>query len=161
MNQLQDFFLFCSGVENGLLKRAPIERNKFVGIGATIFFTGVFAFIACAYALYTVFESYVISIVFGLLWGLMIFNLDRYIVSTMKKKGRVLSDLGSAMPRLVLAVLIAVVIAKPLELKIFNSEIEAELAIMQQENFKEQEALIRSRFQDEIQLMKADIKRLD
>ena len=161
MNQLKNFFLFCSGVEPAILNRAPVEQNKFIGIGATIFFTGIFAFIACAYALYTVFESYLISTFFGLLWGLMIFNLDRYIVSTMKKKGVFWRDLWSATPRLILAVLIAVVIAKPLEMKIFNSEIESELAIMQQENFKEQENIIRSRFQNEIQVIKDEILGLE
>ncbi|HAT69734.1 MAG TPA: DUF4407 domain-containing protein, partial [Flavobacteriaceae bacterium] len=40
-----------------------------------------------AYALYTVFDNYFAAIGFGLVWGLLIFNLDRYIVSTIKKTG--------------------------------------------------------------------------
>lgn len=150
MREIQSFFLFCSGAHSTILNRTPTEVNKYVGIGATIFFTGVFASIAAAYAVFTVFNSYVISILFGLFWGAMIFNLDRYIVSTIKKKGNFFRDFLSATPRLVLAILIAVVIAKPLELKIFDSEIQSELAFMQQENFKKQEDLVRIRFEDEI-----------
>src|SRR5690606_40967019 len=61
--------------------------------------------------------------IFGLIWGLLIFNLDRYIVSTIKKRDSIKSALWQATPRIVLAVIIAVVISKPLEMKIFDKEI--------------------------------------
>ena len=64
----------------------------------------------------------------------------------MKKKGKVWKDLSSATPRIILAILIAIVIAKPLELKIFESEIEAELVQMEQEQFKKQDDLVRERY---------------
>ena len=160
MNALQNFFLVCSGANKAILNRTPTEMNRYVGIGATIFFTGLFAMIASSYAIYTVFDSYPIAIAFGLLWGLMIFNLDRYIVSTMKRKGKFFRDFGMAFPRLALAVLIAVVIAKPLELKIFESEIDAEIALMQQENKKAQEDLVMSRYVDAITKQESDIANL-
>ena len=157
MQALKNFFLFCSGANQSILRRTPTEVNKYVGIGATIFFTGVFAAIAAAYAMYTVFDSTWIIVPVALLWGLMIFNLDRFIVSTMKKKGSFIRDFTSATPRIILAVLIAIVIAKPLELKIFESEIEAELVKMQQENFKEQDDLVRSRFVASMDSLKSEI----
>ena len=157
MNSLKDFFLFCSGVNRSILKRTPTEVNKYVGIGATILFTGIFAAIAAGYALYTVFDSYYLIVPVALMWGLMIFNLDRFIVSTMKKKGSFFKDLGAAMPRLILAVLIAIVIVKPLELKIFESEIETELVQMQQENYKKQDDLVRSRYNLTIDTLKSEI----
>ncbi len=157
MNSLKDFFIFCSGANRSILKRTPTEINKYVGIGATIFFTGVFAAIAAGYALYTVFESNYLVVPVALLWGLMIFNLDRFIVSTMKKKGAFYRDFAAAAPRLILAILIAIVIAKPLELKIFESEIEAELVQMQQENYKVQDDLVRSRYTLQIDTLKSEI----
>ena len=36
--------------------------------------------------MFTVFEDVWISAGFGILWGFMIFNLDRYIVSSIKKR---------------------------------------------------------------------------
>lgn len=82
------------------------------------------AFIASSYALYTVFDNAYISIGFGLVWGgLLIFNLDRFIVSTIKKRGSFFNQLIQATPRLILALIIAIVISKPLELKIFQKEI--------------------------------------
>ena len=121
---LQRFFIFCSGADTDILDDCSAgEKTKFAGIGATVFFTAVMAVIASSYALFTVFDSYAVAIAFGLVWGLLIFNLDRFIVSTIKKRDSFFDELIQATPRLLLAVIIAVVIAKPLELKIFEKEI--------------------------------------
>ncbi|RYC50612.1 DUF4407 domain-containing protein [Flagellimonas olearia] len=121
---LQRFFIFCSGADTDILATCSNgERNKYAGIGATVFFTAVMAFIASGYALYTVFDNIYTSIFFGLIWGLLIFNLDRYIVSTIKKRDNIKSELLQATPRILLALIIAVVISKPLEMKIFEKEI--------------------------------------
>lgn len=82
------------------------------------------AFIASGYALYTVFDNIYTAIFFGFIWGLLIFNLDRYIVSTIKKSDSKKSELLQATPRIILAVIIAIAISKPLELKIFEKEID-------------------------------------
>ncbi|NAY92698.1 DUF4407 domain-containing protein [Muricauda sp. JGD-17] len=122
---LQRFFIFCSGADTHILESCSNgERNKYVGIGATVFFTAVMAFISSGYALFTVFDNIYTSIFFGLIWGLLIFNLDRYIVSTIKKRDSFKSELWQATPRIVLAMIIAIVISKPLELKIFEKEID-------------------------------------
>lgn len=121
---LKHFFWMCSGADPDLLQSSSkSEQIKFAGIGGTVFFTAVMAFLASAYALFTVFENYYAAIGFGLLWGLLIFNLDRFIVSTIKKQGNFKKELVQVVPRIFLAVIIAVVIAKPLELKIFEKEI--------------------------------------
>ncbi len=127
MNHLSRFFWFCSGANFSILKRTPTESNKYIGIGATVFFTGVLAAIAAGYALFTVFESIWPALFFGILWGMMISNLDRFIVSSMRKKENAWTEWKLAIPRLVLAVLLALVISKPLELKMFEREINRKL----------------------------------
>ena len=130
---LKQFFIICSGSDTDILNDCSIgEQNKYVGIGATVFFTAFMAFIAASYALYTVFDNLFAAIGFGLIWGLLIFNLDRYIVSTIKKTGNVIDELIQASPRILLAVIIAIVIAKPLELKIFEKEINQ--VLLEQKN---------------------------
>ncbi len=160
MTRLKEFFLFCSGVDSSILDKCPSDENKYIGIGATVFFTGVLAFFSSGYALYTVFDSYFAAIAFGLVWGLMIFNLDRYIVMSMKSYGKWWRDWMVAAPRLALAVLLAVVISKPLELKIFEKEINAELVQMEQEVFKNQEDLVKVRYQSQIEAQKNEIASL-
>lgn len=147
MEKLKEFFWLCSGAHISFLKKCESEASKYVGIGATIFFTGIFAALAAAYALYTVFDNIWIASALGLVWGLMIFNLDRYIVSSMRKEGNIKRELLTALPRIILAVIISLVIAKPLELKIFEKEIQSELVIMEQQTYAAQEAEIKLRFQ--------------
>lgn len=133
MKSLRQFFWFCSGAIRPILSRCPSEWEKFAGIGATVFFTAVFAAISSSYALFTVFDRVWIAVSFGFVWGAMIFNLDRYIVSSMVKRGRAWSEFKLMLPRLALAVILAVVISKPLELKIFEKEINRKLDIKKSE----------------------------
>ncbi|MFL5754324.1 MAG: DUF4407 domain-containing protein [Bacteroidia bacterium] len=127
MKQFKKFFLFCSGASQLLLKRCPTETGKYGGIGATVFFTGIFAALSAGYALYVVFDSAWIAAGFSLVWGAMIFNLDRFIVSSMRKGKSFWKEFSIAVPRLVMAVILALVISKPLELKIFEKEIDRKL----------------------------------
>jgi hypothetical protein len=130
---LKKFFIICSGADTDILDNCAIgEQNKFAGIGATVFFTAVMAFIACSYALYTVFDSIFAAVSFGFIWGLLIFNLDRFIVSTIKKRNNIIDEIIQASPRIILAVIIAIVISKPLELKIFEKEINQ--VLLEQKN---------------------------
>jgi len=157
MNPIKKFLLTCSGVDLEIIKECPTDVNKYVGIGGTVLFTGILAFFSASYAIYTVFDNYFMAILFGLIWGLMIFNLDRYIVSSMKSRGSWWRDFGMAFPRLVLAILLALVISKPLELKIFQKEISAELIVMEQEVFKRQESEISARYRSQIEDTKSQI----
>jgi hypothetical protein len=131
MKKVTRFFWFCSGAHVGTLKKYPIEQNKYVGIGATIFFTALFASLSGGYAMYFVFSgnpfAVVFAIFFGLIWGTAIFNLDRYIVSSIDKEGSANQQILQASPRILLAIMIGVVISRPLELKIFDKEIRQKL----------------------------------
>lgn len=150
MSKVKQFLLYCSGADLHTLEKCPSDENKFVGIGGTVLFTGILAFFSAGYAIYTIFDSYFFAFAFGLIWGLMIFNLDRYIVSSMKSRGSFGKDFLIAFPRLILAILLALVISKPLELKIFQKEIDAELITMEQEVYKKQESTIKDRYVNQI-----------
>jgi Domain of unknown function (DUF4407) len=156
---LKQFFIICSGSDTDVLEQCSKgEQNKYAGIGATVFFTALMAFIAASYALYTVFDNLFTSIFFGLIWGLLIFNLDRYIVSTIKKTGNVIDELIQASPRIILAVIIAVVIAKPLELKIFEKEINQVLLEQKNDLTLVNKDQIAQQFTPKIESLQNDIK---
>jgi hypothetical protein len=139
MSRLKDFFIICSGAEPSILDdpRCLVERSKYAAIGATVLSTAVLASLSGGYAMYTTFQSALKAIGFGIVWGLIIFNLDRYIVSSIKKQRinpdvprneqfRIrLREFGSAVPRFLLAILISLVITRPIELKLFDREINA------------------------------------
>ena len=148
MQDIRLFFWMCTGTPIGVIEKYPTEHNKFIGIGATIFFTALFAGLSGGYALYYVFAgspfAVFFAIVFGFLWGLAIFNLDRYIVSSINKTAKGIRQFYQASPRLIFAVLIAIVIARPLELKIFEKEIKE---VLKSRYLREQQARI-TRVQD-------------
>ena len=131
MKKVTRFFWFCSGAHIDTLKKYPIEHNKYVGIGATIFFTALFASLSGGYAMYFVFSGSAFAvgfaILFGLIWGTAIFNMDRYIVSSINKEGSTNQQILQASPRILLAIMIGVVISRPIELKIFDKEIRQKL----------------------------------
>ncbi|MCU7615355.1 DUF4407 domain-containing protein [Chryseobacterium sp. GMJ5] len=137
INWFQKFLMVCSGGNIHILRKTPSEWNKFSGIGGIVLFTAVFATLSAAYAMYTVFDDILISIGFGILWGLMIFNLDRYIVSSIKKTGTWWNQIIMSIPRLVLATFLGIIISKPLELKIFEKEVNKQLNTIIQRNKKQ------------------------
>ncbi len=137
MNWFQKFLLICSGGNIHILRKTPSEWNKFAGIGGIVLFTAVFATLSAGYAMYTVFDNIWASVGFGILWGLMIFNLDRYIVSSIKKTGTIWNQFLMAVPRLILATFLGIIISKPLELKIFEKEINKQLNTIIQRNKKQ------------------------
>jgi hypothetical protein len=158
---LKQFFMLCSGADSHILDNCSNgEQNKYAGVGATVFFTALMAAIACSYALYTVFDNIFTSIAFGLIWGLLIFNLDRYIVSTIKKRNSALDELLQATPRILLAVIIAVVISKPWELKIFEKEINQVLLEQKNELTLANQNQIAAQYNPKIEDLKSQISNL-
>ncbi|PZU86722.1 MAG: DUF4407 domain-containing protein [Chryseobacterium sp.] len=140
MNWFQHFLMICSGGNIHLLKKSPSEWNKFAGIGGIVLFTAIFATLSAGYAMFTVFDDIWVSVGFGILWGLMIFNLDRYIVSSIKKTGTWWNQILMTIPRLILATFLGIIISKPLELKIFEKEVNKQLNTIIQRNKKQLQA---------------------
>ncbi len=158
---LKQFFILCSGVDRDILKDCSEgEQTKYIGIGATVFFTAVMAFLASAYALFTVFDSIYPALIFGFVWSLLIFNLDRFIVSTIKKRDRFLDEFLQATPRIALAIIIAIVISKPLEIKIFEKEINTVLLKEKNEMELANKKQIGTYFKTDLDKNKAEIAAL-
>jgi hypothetical protein len=150
---LKQFFILCSGADKSLLEGCSEgEQTKYVGIGATVFFTAVMAFIASSYALFTVFDDPYVAMAFGLVWAMLIFNLDRFIVSTIRKRDSFKSEFLQASPRIILAIIIAIVISKPLEIKIFEKEINTVL-------LKEKNAMALNNKKEVANYFKSDVEK--
>ena len=129
-NVVNEFFWICSGANRHILRQCPTEYSKYFGIGGTIFFTAAMATLSGGYAFYTIFDSTKLAVVFGIFWGLLIFNLDRFIVNTMYSDGKHTiswSELFSGLPRIIIAIFLGIVISTPLEMKIFEDRIESQI----------------------------------
>jgi Ni/Co efflux regulator RcnB len=122
------FLWWCAGAHQKLLKQFPSEHSKYSGLGGVVLATFVLASLSSGYAVYSIFGNIWWTLFFGLIWGLIIFNLDRFLVSTMRKYGVARrKQFWMTVPRLILALLIGLTIARPLELKIFEKEIDVKV----------------------------------
>ena len=129
-NFINEFLWSCAGVNKEILRLYPNEYAKYAGSGGTILFTALMAMISGGYAMFFVFNSVILSMIFAIFWGLLIFNLDRFIVNSMHTDGKdTLSwkKIKAAMPRIIMAIFLGIVISTPLEMKIFNDRIESQL----------------------------------
>lgn len=175
-SKLIQFFWKAAGADKYILERSTYSDHiKYACLGGIVIATGVMAAIAGGYAFYTIFSpkgnvidefktvsgvggSYeptdfftaAISMVFGVLWGLIIFNIDRFIVtSTGKGDGTeaiTRQELIGALPRIIMGTILALTISKPVEIRMFKSEIDVELHKAQMEKQREYLANIDSNF---------------
>lgn len=138
------FWKACGADRHILEKCGYREHVKYACLGGIVVATGLMAGLAGGYAFYTIFEpkgsaletgtdipTLIISIIFGIIWGTIIFNIDRFIVtSTGQGDGTeaiTRDEFLGALPRIFMGIIIAITISKPLEIRIFKNEIDVEL----------------------------------
>lgn len=104
---LNEFLWICAGADRKVLRQCPTDYAKYAGIGGTILFTALMAMLSGGYALFSVFNNGYYAFFFGIFWGLLIFNLDRFIVNTMYSDGKVTiswKEFYSGLPRIIMAI---------------------------------------------------------
>jgi Domain of unknown function (DUF4407) len=138
-----DVMASLGGGDLAILERAPQERARFVQMAGVLLTTAGIAVVSMIFALrYGVKAPLAAAIVLGLLWGVVIFNLDRFLVLSMGDTRDRVRLVLITLPRLALAVVLALVISTPLVLRIFASDINQQLFIMQQRASRQEAALI-------------------
>jgi hypothetical protein len=156
-----NFLWWCSGAHQKLLKQFPSEHSKYSGLGAVLLATFVLATISAGYAVYTVFGNWLWTIGFAIIWGLIIFNFDRFLVSTMRKYGvSRRKQIMMALPRLALALLIGVVIARPLEMKIFEKEINVKMTKNLHDKIRLNDSLLAMEYKNQLANAETERQRL-
>jgi hypothetical protein len=137
---------YAAGGDRYILERATYgDQVKYMTLGGVIFATSFMAAMSGGYAFYTIFsprsfgvedttvftDVVYYSIVFGLFWGIMIFNLDRFIVSSTGKgdgtEEITWKEFKGAIPRIIMGTIIAITISKPVEIRMFKTEIDVKL----------------------------------
>jgi hypothetical protein len=128
---LSEPLLTVAGANRDLLREAPKERGKQVAMGAVLVCTAGLAAVSASYALHLALHLWVpVAVLGGLVWGLVILNLDRWLVVSTPRLKSTAGTLAMALPRVVLAVLIGAVVSTPLTLAVFEAEIDTEVQVM-------------------------------
>ncbi|WP_346335421.1 DUF4407 domain-containing protein, partial [Microbacterium testaceum] len=116
------------GADNDVLSEVPEEVPRFVQMFLVLAGTALVSSLSMMFALLTgVRVSLFLAIPLALVWGLIIFNLDRFLTSTMRSTKNVFRLLGLAFPRVIMAALIGIVVAEPLVLQVFQNDIAREV----------------------------------
>ena len=142
LNSVQKFLIWSAGADQEVLSQESCrtERYKYESIGTTVILTAIMAFCSGGYALFTVFGSLTISISLGFIWANVIFNLDRFFILTasQNKSSSKLQFWVGATTRLTIAILLGFIVAKPLELRLFESEINQKISQQRREREREE-----------------------
>ncbi len=174
-SKISRFLWWCAGADEHFLKLSPMQdRVKYAGIGGIVLCTGLLAAFSGGYAFNTIFGpkgdaiddlvlsigTIIGSIIFGCVWGLIIFNLDRFIVSSTGKGDGTdkitWKEFGQALPRIVIALILGFAISAPLEIKILESEINSELSKYQKEYTEELNVATDAVFKQKLSKLEVD-----
>lgn len=148
------FFQFFSKTDRIVLAQCSENTQKSqTAIGAMVFVSGLLAIISGAYAIHITFPSTIFSIVAGFMYGTIILLLDRELVSFPRKT--------AVLPRLIFAVFVGFVISVPLELKVFDSRINEEIArsrFNEEKSILDRQSQANSAYDAKINILERDIR---
>ena len=143
--RLGDYLAWLGGGDPAMLAQLPEERSRFVQMAGVLFTTSGIAAISMMFALHdAVNTSSLAAVVLSLLWGAVIFNIDRLLVLSMGRTRNRWRMIWMTLPRLALAAVLALVISTPLVLRTFASDINTELVTLHQQEASQQALEARS-----------------
>lgn len=138
-----------AGAQPDVLRKARTDRVKYTAMGGVLLTTAGVAGVSATFALDTAVGLPVIAaVIAGVLWAVVIFNLDRMLIVSMTHQSGWLRNLLMAVPRLGLAIVIGSVISVPLVLRIFQPEIDNELQVMHSEKLITAQQKLNEQFAD-------------
>ncbi len=117
------------GAEGDILDRVPAETPRFVQMFFVLLGTALVSAISMMFALTTGVQVAIwVAIPLAIVWAAIIFNLDRFLTSTMTSTRSVGKLIALALPRVAMAALIGFLVAEPLVLQVFHNDIAREVA---------------------------------
>ena len=123
---------WLGGANNDVLDKVPTERSRFVQMALVLLTTAGIGTLSMMFALNDgVHTPLPVAIIGGIVWGFIILNIDRFLVLSMGHSRDWKKLLLMALPRLALAAVISVVVATPMTLRIFQHDINNQMAIQQ------------------------------
>jgi hypothetical protein len=126
------FMSWLGGGDPKIVAQVPRSQARFVQMAGVLLTTSGIAVLSMIFALHDgVKVPLFTALVLGVLWGLVILNLDRFLVISMDIAGSRRNLLLMAVPRLALAAVLSLVISTPMVLRVFASDINAQLKITQ------------------------------
>lgn len=142
MTGMGGFLAWLGGGDRDILAEVPQERSRFVQMALVLLTTSSIAMVSMMFAMYNgVGVPLAAAVLVGIFWGVVILNLDRYLVLSMGHVRTWRRMLLMASPRFLLAMVISLVIATPLTLRIFQHDIDVQIARTQATESRQMQSL--------------------
>lgn len=124
LDRVERVFFWLSAASSDNLDACPAwERRKYVAFGATVLVPSTFAIIACAYALSTLTDNWLIIAPVSLVWSFIILTVDRALLATYRAYQSFFRKAAQFGLRMVVAALMGITISHPLTLLLFKDTI--------------------------------------
>ena len=156
--------------------RTLADRARYTSMGTIVVLTATAATASLTIALTLVFSghSWLRFLPAGLLWGAIVFNIDRWIVSSLDygpltaaeetratHRSRSMSKVVQFLVRLTMAALVGLVISEPIVLAIFGPEISQQLTAQHTTDTSKQAAQIYAAQQQQLVVLNRPVKAAD
>jgi hypothetical protein len=124
---LGKLLIAIAGAREEILKEFPAERIKFRRLGWAVLISSGIGTVSMWFALADIVGlNPVLALPLALLWGLVIMGIDRWLITPIRPRGP--RRWAVAVLRLLLAVLLAGIISTPIVLRIFQPQVNNQVA---------------------------------
>ena len=151
---IRNFCWWSAGIVPSVLEKCPTNQIKYSAIGVIMVFIAILASVSFAFFLsHTFVISPVAALFGGVIWGILIYSLDRAVLTSFRK-----SDTGkiSIIQRFILTISLALIIGEPLLIQLFSKEIALEMTQKGQTVATVSRQNVTARFQTEIDTLTND-----
>jgi len=136
MDDVTTFFIKRSGFSNEVLRKCTeAERLMFAALGSVIFCITFISSLSSGYLFYIIFESLVFASFFGIIWATLIYNFNRFVLSTYIGENRKIRWAFFIL-RIFLAIVISFIISSPIILKVYDRDIKKSISNTKNETLK-------------------------
>ena len=122
--------MLCAGSDEDILEKCPrSEHIKHAGFGSLVLVPATLALFSMTYAISTFVDNAWLYIPAGIVWALIVFTFDRFIISTFRKRNSVAQDALSItfLSRIIFSVFVGIAVAHPLVLLYFHDSINVNM----------------------------------
>ncbi len=127
---MKRLFTWMSGAVPEVLEECPTESKKFAATGGVVLVAATLATLSMGFTIHDFLHAPVIvAVILGLGWGAAIMTFDRWLLMSIRRQRVWWLTILMAVPRVVLAVIVGMVVAKPLVLRAFAHEVNRQVHI--------------------------------
>lgn len=131
MSFVKNFLYFLSGTHTIIMdeieEKVPHERNKRLMLGIMILFSSFLIGFLFFFVINQIFNNYLWAFLICVPLTIMFTLIDSYLISSIRKT-YFIPNFITILPRLILSIFIALVVALPLEMKLFEAEIASRIS---------------------------------